>query len=130
MRQKFELMRRYAWLLLPLVGLISNVANADDFRERVAALATDDFDELAVAVNKLAATGNARAGAVLNALVNGDLYTWPRTKGPVISKAKGDELDFNYVTNTLPIQIHDLTAQLKSGRRGGAHWTLCGCSDD
>jgi len=121
-----------ATTLLFLLGLTLGTAAADSFGKRVAALATEDFDQLELAIDKVAATGHARAGPVLNALLNGELYIWPQNKGPVIAREGGgairlfdaatgqlvgevadeDELESIYVTNTLRIQIQELMAQL------------------
>ncbi len=90
--------RRLRWLaaLLFVPGFIAMLAAAQPARaagapDPFAGLASPNFDTIQNAVTALAASGNARAGAVIAALADNRLYTWrwPRPDNGLFIKEPG-----------------------------------------
>ncbi|MGP1396231.1 MAG: urea ABC transporter permease subunit UrtB [Inquilinaceae bacterium] len=80
-----------AMLVAASVPAASPRAVAQTFDERVAALAEGSFADKAKAVEDLAATGDERAGPVLQALLDGDLYV-RKEDGMVVVGRRADGL--------------------------------------
>ena len=72
-------MRRFQWLLgavlLALACLSTGPGNAAEFADLLADIAGKSFSAKIKAVEEIAATGDARAAPVLEAFLEGDLYT-------------------------------------------------------
>ncbi len=90
--RRFQLI---ALALLPLVALVltpPSAAHADTLDALVQKLASGGFSARAKVVDELAATGDERVSAVLEALQGGDLFTRKSDKRVFITRSAGDEL--------------------------------------
>ncbi len=90
--------RRFQFIvfaLAPLVALLvtpPGTAHADNLGAIVQKLADGGFSARAKVVDELAATGNERVAAILEALQGGDLFTRKSDKRVFITRGAGDEL--------------------------------------
>ena len=90
--RRFQLI---ALALLPLVALVltpPGAAHADTLDALVQKLSGGGFSARAKVVDELAATGDERVSAVLEALQGGDLFTRKSDKRVFITRSAGDEL--------------------------------------
>jgi urea transport system permease protein len=83
------LLRAFLLCLLALVSPAVAQTPAPDFNTLVAALPNGSYSERADVVRALADTGNPRAVAILNALMNGNLFVVSADKTVVILDASG-----------------------------------------
>ena len=90
--RRFQLI---ALALLPLVALVltpPSTAHADTLDALVQKLSGGGFSARAKVVDELAATGDERVAAVLEALQGGDLFTRKSDKRVFITRSAGDQL--------------------------------------
>ena len=96
-------------ILVGLVALWAVPGHAADFPKLLADIAGESFNAKIKAVEEIAATGDPRAAAVLNAFSEGELYSRKSDDKVVIGKSKG-----NVVVLTDPLSGQEI-GQVKSG---------------